>query len=93
MAVCFRYDVECCHLHPSIFPYSIDRVAQHSDKNRMQPSNLGVVLGPTLMRPREETMAALMNLKYQSVVVQMLIQEYDKVRRSKFYDLSNFVSF
>ena len=45
----------------------------------MQSSNLGVVFGPTLMRSKEETMAAIMNLKYQTIVVEMMINEYDKV--------------
>ena len=54
-------------------------VAEHSDHNLMQASNLGVVLGPTLMRPQEETMAAIMNIKYQSVVIETMIKEYDQV--------------
>eukprot|EP00795_Rhopilema_esculentum_P000357 gene357-10020_t len=54
-------------------------VAAHSNKNLMQPSNIGVVWGPTLMRPREETMAAIMNLKFQGVVIETLIKEYDKI--------------
>ena len=45
----------------------------------MQASNLGVVWGPTLMRPRDVTVAALMNLKFQGVVIQTLISEYEKV--------------
>lgn len=45
----------------------------------MQASNLGVIFGPTLMRPKEETMAAIMSIKYQSIVVETMIKEYDKV--------------
>jgi hypothetical protein len=45
----------------------------------MQASNLGVVFGPTLMRSREETMAAIMNLKYQTIVVELMVNEYDAV--------------
>ena len=37
------------------------------------------------MRPREETMAALMNLKFQGVVIQTLISEYDRV--GNFYSI------
>ena len=59
--------------------YSSFRVAEHSAKNLMQASNLGVVWGPTLMRPRDATVAALMNLKFQGVVIQTLISEYDNV--------------
>lgn len=45
----------------------------------MAASNLGVVFGPTLMKSREESMAAIMNLKYQSVVIELLIKEFDVV--------------
>ena len=45
----------------------------------MAASNLGVVFGPTLMKSREESMAAIMNLKYQSVVIELLIKEFDTV--------------
>ena len=45
----------------------------------MAASNLGVVFGPTLMKSREESMAAIMNLKYQSVVIELLIKEFDAV--------------
>ena len=62
--------------------FHFHRVAAHADKNLMQASNLGVVLGPTLMRPKEETMAAIMNIKYQSVVIENVIVEYDLVRNN-----------
>ena len=48
----------------------------------MQESNLGVVLGPTLMRSREETMAAIMSIKFQSIVIETMIKEYDQVPQS-----------
>ena len=54
-------------------------VAAHSNKNLMAASNLGVVFGPTLMKSKEESMAAIMNLKYQSIVIELLINEFDKV--------------
>ncbi|XP_047126257.1 rho GTPase-activating protein 26 isoform X2 [Hydra vulgaris] len=59
--------------------YHLKLVADHANFNLMQASNLGVVLGPTLMRPKEETMAAIMNIKYQSVVVETMIKNYDKL--------------
>jgi len=59
--------------------HHLKRVAEHSAKNLMQASNLGVVWGPTLMRPRDATVAALMNLKFQGVVIQTLISEYDNI--------------
>lgn len=45
----------------------------------MTVANLGVVFGPTLMRPQEESVAALMDLKFQNIVVEILIENRDKV--------------
>ncbi len=56
-----------------------DRVSTHSLKNLMTVSNLGVIFGPTLMRSQEETVAAMMNIKFQNIVVEILIENYDKV--------------
>uniref|UniRef100_A0A8C5FFG7 Rho GTPase activating protein 10 n=1 Tax=Gadus morhua TaxID=8049 RepID=A0A8C5FFG7_GADMO len=49
-------------------------VADHSKQNLMTVANLGVVFGPTLMRPQEETVAAIMDLKFQNIVVEILIK-------------------
>ncbi|XP_020604145.1 rho GTPase-activating protein 26-like isoform X2 [Orbicella faveolata] len=57
----------------------LTHVAAHSNKNLMAASNLGVVFGPTLMKSREETMAAIMNLKYQSIVIELLINEFNTI--------------
>ena len=66
-----------------MFPLS---VAAHSNKNLMAASNLGVVFGPTLMKSREETMAAIMNLKYQSIVIELFINEFNTVSRCSRHD-------
>ena len=42
----------------------------------MQASNLGVVFGPTLMRPEDNTMAAIMDLKFQNLIVQHMIEHF-----------------
>lgn len=55
-------------------------VAAHSKQNLMTVANLGVVFGPTLMRPQEETVAAIMDLKFQNIVVEILIEQHEKVR-------------
>ena len=55
------------------------RVAAHSKQNLMTEANLGVVFGPTLMRPQEETVAAIMDLKFQNIVVEILIEQNEKV--------------
>uniref|UniRef100_A0A7N8YQ81 Rho GTPase activating protein 10 n=1 Tax=Mastacembelus armatus TaxID=205130 RepID=A0A7N8YQ81_9TELE len=54
-------------------------VAAHSKQNFMTVANLGVVFGPTLMRPQEETVAAIMDLKFQNIVVEILIEQHEKI--------------
>ncbi|KAM9330453.1 rho GTPase-activating protein 10 [Gastrophryne carolinensis] len=54
-------------------------VSSHAKKNLMTVANLGVVFGPTLMRPEEETVAAIMDLKFQNIVVEILIENYEKI--------------
>ncbi|XP_041838834.1 rho GTPase-activating protein 10 isoform X2 [Melanotaenia boesemani] len=54
-------------------------VAAHSKQNLMTVANLGVVFGPTLMRPQEETVAAIMDLKFQNIVVEILIEHQQKI--------------
>lgn len=54
-------------------------VSNHSKQNLMTVANLGVVFGPTLMRPQEETVAAIMDLKFQNIVVEILIENHEKV--------------
>lgn len=49
------------------------RVADRSSENLMTVGNLGVCFGPTLLRPKEETMAAIMDIKFCNVVVEVLI--------------------
>lgn len=46
----------------------------------MSPSNMGVIFGPTLMRAQEDTVAAMMNIKFQNIVVEILIEHFGKVQ-------------
>lgn len=55
------------------------RVSTQSQLNLMTVSNLGVIFGPTLMRSQEETVAAMMNIKFQNIVVEILIENFTKV--------------
>uniref|UniRef100_W5KEC0 Rho GTPase-activating protein 42 n=1 Tax=Astyanax mexicanus TaxID=7994 RepID=W5KEC0_ASTMX len=54
-------------------------VSTHSKSNMMTVSNLGVIFGPTLMRSQEETVAAMMNIKFQNIVVEILIENFEKI--------------
>uniref|UniRef100_A0A7N9AXP8 Rho GTPase-activating protein 26 n=1 Tax=Mastacembelus armatus TaxID=205130 RepID=A0A7N9AXP8_9TELE len=55
-------------------------VANHHHQNLMTIANLGVVFGPTLLRPQEETVAAIMDIKFQNIVVEILIEHHERVR-------------
>lgn len=55
-------------------------VTSHCDKNLMTVSNLSVCFGPTLLRPEQETVAAIMDIKFCNVVVEILIENYNLVR-------------
>ncbi|XP_022086158.1 rho GTPase-activating protein 26-like isoform X11 [Acanthaster planci] len=55
------------------------RVADHSEVNLMTVTNLGVCFGPTLMRPEEETMKAIMDIKFSNIVIEILIRHYEKI--------------
>lgn len=58
----------------------VRRVSSHNDQNGMTVSNLGMIFGPTLMRSQEETVAAMMNIKFQNIVVEIIIENHHKVR-------------
>ena len=60
-------------------------VAGKSDKNLMTISNLGVCFGPTLLRPEEETVAAIMDIKFSNIVIEILIEHFDKVSTVYFF--------
>ncbi|XP_054611520.1 rho GTPase-activating protein 42 [Dunckerocampus dactyliophorus] len=55
------------------------KVSAHCDQNLMTVSNLGMIFGPTLMRSQEETVAAMMNIKFQNIVVEIIIENHDKI--------------
>ncbi|XP_019871131.1 rho GTPase-activating protein Graf isoform X2 [Aethina tumida] len=57
----------------------LQNVADKSSKNFMTASNLSVVFGPTLLRPEEETVASIMDLKFYNIVVEILIDNYDRL--------------
>lgn len=58
---------------------TLNSVASHDQQNLMTIANLGVVFGPTLLRPQEETVAAIMDIKFQNIVVEILIEHHERV--------------
>lgn len=65
-----------------IFLFFFPRVANNHKQNLMTVANLGVVFGPTLLRPQEETVAAIMDIKFQNIVIEILIENHEKVTAS-----------
>lgn len=65
-----------------IFLFFFSRVANNHKQNLMTVANLGVVFGPTLLRPQEETVAAIMDIKFQNIVIEILIENHEKVMAS-----------
>merc|ERR1719290_340627 len=61
----------------------LSNVVVKCDKNLMTVANLGVCFGPTLLRPEEETVAAIMDIKFANVVVEILIQNWEMLLRTK----------
>uniref|UniRef100_A0A8C2JCM3 Rho GTPase-activating protein 26 n=1 Tax=Cyprinus carpio TaxID=7962 RepID=A0A8C2JCM3_CYPCA len=55
------------------------KVASHHQQNLMTVANLGVVFGPTLLRPQEETVAAIMDIKFQNIVIEILIENHERI--------------
>ncbi|XP_034023139.1 LOW QUALITY PROTEIN: rho GTPase-activating protein 29, partial [Thalassophryne amazonica] len=58
----------------------LHRVMEHSEENKMTASNLGIVFGPTLIKPRqtdaEVSLSSLVDYPYQALIVELLIRHY-----------------
>ncbi|XP_029292722.1 GEM-interacting protein isoform X2 [Cottoperca gobio] len=58
------------------------KIVSENYENKMCPSNLGIVFGPTLLRPllsTEMSINALLETSYQAVLVEFLITHHDMV--------------
>ena len=63
-------EILCCHL---------EKVALKSGQNKMTVQNIGVCFGPTLFRNEEETVAAIIDIKFANVVVEILIENWRQI--------------
>ncbi|XP_032312012.1 rho GTPase-activating protein 26 isoform X2 [Drosophila ananassae] len=59
--------------------FHLTEVSRKYEKNKMSVFNLGVVFGPTLLRPREESVAAILDIKFNNIVINILIDNYDRI--------------
>ncbi|XP_068200058.1 rho GTPase-activating protein 29 isoform X2 [Antennarius striatus] len=61
----------------------LNRVAEHSEENKMTASNLGIIFGPTLIKPRqadaEVSLSSLVDYPYQALIVELLIRHHHVV--------------
>ncbi|XP_069593774.1 rho GTPase-activating protein 29 isoform X2 [Ranitomeya imitator] len=61
----------------------LHRVTEEVEENKMTASNLGIIFGPTLLRPRQTdatiSLSSLVDYPYQARIVELLISHYDKI--------------
>ncbi|XP_014220651.1 rho GTPase-activating protein 10-like [Trichogramma pretiosum] len=57
----------------------LHKVVKKSDKNLMTVGNLAVCFGPTLLRPEQETVASIMEIKFYNVVTEVLIENCERI--------------
>lgn len=50
-----------------------------SNKNKMSVFNLGVVFGPTLLKATEDSLAAVLEIKFNNLVIEILIENYELI--------------
>lgn len=59
------------------------RVTEKADENKMTASNLGIIFGPTLIKPRqadaEVSLSSLVDYPYQALIVELLIRHYQMI--------------
>ncbi|XP_019214901.1 rho GTPase-activating protein 9 isoform X4 [Oreochromis niloticus] len=57
----------------------LKRVLEHSETNRMTTQNIGIVFGPTLMRPERDNGNMAVNMVYQNQAVELILTEFDHI--------------
>ncbi|XP_077414509.1 rho GTPase-activating protein 29-like isoform X2 [Vanacampus margaritifer] len=61
----------------------LNRVAEQAEENKMTASNLGIIFGPTLVKPRqvdaEVSLSSLVDYPYQALIVELLVRHFPVV--------------
>ncbi|XP_061642239.1 rho GTPase-activating protein 9 isoform X8 [Phyllopteryx taeniolatus] len=60
-------------------PTGASRVLEHSDANRMTTQNIGIVFGPTLLRPEVDNGNMAVNMVFQNQAVELILNEYERI--------------
>ena len=55
----------------------LNRVADHSDVNKMEASNLALIFSVGLLRPPADDLSGIMQTDLQSTVIEAIIQQVD----------------
>ncbi|KAK5872211.1 hypothetical protein PBY51_012931 [Eleginops maclovinus] len=57
----------------------LKRVLERTCNNRMTTQNIGIVFGPTLMRPERDNGNMAVNMVYQNQAVELILSEFDHI--------------
>ncbi|XP_026502061.1 rho GTPase-activating protein 15-like, partial [Terrapene carolina triunguis] len=55
------------------------KVMEHADANRMTRQNIGIVFGPTLLRPEKELASMAVDMVHQNQAVELLLSEFQRI--------------
>uniref|UniRef100_A0A8C3SBY8 Rho-GAP domain-containing protein n=1 Tax=Chelydra serpentina TaxID=8475 RepID=A0A8C3SBY8_CHESE len=55
------------------------KVMEHADVNRMTRQNIGIVFGPTLLRPEKELASMAVDMVHQNQAVELLLSEFQRI--------------
>ncbi|XP_020639889.3 rho GTPase-activating protein 15 isoform X2 [Pogona vitticeps] len=61
----------------------LQKIAAKENMNLMTPQSLGIVFGPTLLRPEKETGSMAVYMMYQNQLVELMLSEYSKIFSSE----------
>ncbi|XP_074917316.1 rho GTPase-activating protein 9 [Chelonoidis abingdonii] len=55
------------------------KVMEYADANRMTRQNIGIVFGPTLLRPEKELASMAVDMVHQNQAVELLLAEFQRI--------------
>ncbi|XP_015490816.1 rho GTPase-activating protein 15 [Parus major] len=61
----------------------LQKIAAKESVNLMSTQSLGIVFGPTLLRPEKETGNMAVHMLYQNQIVELMLSEYSKIFSSE----------